>query len=729
MRFGPARTLHQLDGRDCGPTCLRIVADHYGIVLSADDIRRRCDTGKNGTSFRALTETAIELGFDAMPTTISFEALVNDVPLPCIIHWNNGHYVVVLKINGRKRVKVADPSDGSIRNMEMHNFQSYWIMPGHTGGHALLLEPTANLFNNERFNDQSPEVGWLKIFLKKYRVQLLHVALCIGIATCLQSSLPFVTQQIVDVGIQDHSLSMIQLLVAAQVALLAGRASTEFLRSRILMFLSTHVNFSLLSAFWIKLTLLPISFFERRNAGDIYQRISDHKRIESFLTGPMLNTLFSLFSLSVSSCYLLYYSKSVFLVFCISCISYVLFIRLFLRSRRDLDNRKFSTASLENNLTVQFIQGMQDIKLNGAEQVRRTEWNSIQAHVFKINVQFLTIGQLQQIGSIVFNEGKNLLVTYLVARSVVSGDLTLGTMLSIQYLIGQLTGPMEQLTAFSQQLQEARLSLSRLNAIHRLDNEEQPGAMQFDPERNAASISIRDLSFKYDRFAANVLNGINVEIPANEITAIVGASGAGKTTLLKLLLNFYTDYEGDILIGDVNLKHISSRSWRKHCGVIMQDGFIYTDSIAKNIAVFETRPDYDKLLYACHVANIADFVASLPKGLDTIIGNDGHGLSQGQKQRILIARAVYKDPKFLFIDEGTNALDANNEVIIMQRLAHFFKNRTVVIVAHRLSTIRNADNILVFNENRIIESGNHERLLSNKGAYYALVQNQLVLSH
>jgi ATP-binding cassette subfamily B protein len=483
-----------------------------------------------------------------------------------------------------------------------------------------------------------------------------------------------------------------------------------------------------------------MSFFDTKMTGDILQRLGDHKRIESFLTGSTLNVVFSLFNLVLFSIVLLLYNKTIFFIFCIGSILYFFWIKIFLKFRRQLDFKRFAIASKENTATMQLIYGMQEIKLNSAEQLRRWEWENLQAQLFKLSFKGLSLSQYQQAGVFFINEGKNILITFFVAKAVIDGQLTLGAMVAIQYIIGQLNSPVEQLIGFVQSGQDAKISLERLNEIHSLEDEEPADKTFITHLPENKTIQINNLSYTYPGAGNDpVLKNISLKIPEGKITAIVGMSGSGKTTLLKLLLKFYENYQGEIKIGSPlqsspegggsSLKYIGPKFWRRQCGSVMQDGYIFSDSIAKNIAVSDEAPDYNKLIPACKVANILSFIESLPLGFNTKIGAEGNGISAGQKQRILIARAVYKNPEYLFFDEATNALDANNESVIMQNLQEFFRNKTVVIVAHRLSTVKNADNIIVLHNGEITEQGTHEDLTFKRGEYFQLVKNQLELGN
>ena len=550
------------------------------------------------------------------------------------------------------------------------------------------------------------------------------------IGSLLQLLFPFLTQSIVDIGINNQDISFINLILIAQLVLYASRTAVEFIRSWILLHLGTRINISIISDFLIKLMKLPISFFDTKMIGDLLQRIQDHRRIEHFLTSSTLNILFSFVNLIIFGAVLIYYNLTIFLVFAIGSIIYALWILIFMRRRRELDFKLFDQMADNQSNLIQLITGMQEIKLNNAEKQKRWEWERIQAKLFRVSIKSLALNQYQQVGSVFVNEVKNIFISFLAAKSVIDGDITLGMMLAIQYIIGQLNTPINDLIGFIHSTQDAKISLERLGEIHAKENEEDENIQKVTIFPNDKSLYTEDLCFQYaGPHSEMVLEGINMVVPEGKLTAIVGTSGSGKTTLVKLLLKFYNPVKGNIRLGDIQLGNFSNRIWRDKCGSVMQDGFIFSDSIAKNITVSDEHIDRERLFYAVKMANIQDFIESLPLGYNTKIGNDGHGLSQGQKQRILIARAVYKDPEYLFFDEATNALDAHNEKIIMENLNQFFEGKTVVVVAHRLSTVKNADQIIVLEKGKIVERGDHKELIAKKGVYYHLVKNQLELGN
>ncbi len=725
----------QLDAMDCGPTCLRMIAKYYGRNISLDYLRNKAEYGKTGVSMLGLADAAESIGLKTVGAKLSFDQLINEAPLPAIIHWDQYHFVVL--IPSKNKLIIADPARGIIK-LGKDEFCKHWISVAENEtrkGLALLIEPTPafsemDLAGNEAISNNTIGKAYLFKYIKQHKVYFFQLLLGLITGSILQLIFPYLAQSIVDTGINTQNLGFIQIVLAAQLMLLFSQTAIEFIRNRILLHISTRINIALLSGFWTKLLKLPMQFFDSKHPGDIIQRINDHNRIESFLTGTALNTFFSFFNLVIFSFVLIRYSITIFIIFISGSVLYLSWIRLFLKFRRKLDHQKFSIAAKENNATMQLVYGMQEIKLNNAENTFRWAWEGLQAGLFKLNFKSLSLTQYQQTGAFFINQGKNILVTFIVAKMVIEGTLSLGMMLAIQYIIGQLNSPVEQLVGFTQQAQDAKISLERLNDIHALEDEEPAGKEWHHACSNDHSITVRNLSFTYPG-AGNepVLKNISVTIPKDKVTAIVGMSGSGKTTFLKLLLRFYENYKGDIHVGDVNTKNISPKYWRSISGAVMQDSFIFNDSILKNITVTEDKIDMDKLARACKTANILSFIETLPSGFYTKLGAEGNAISGGQQQRISIARAVYKDPQFIFFDEATNSLDANNEKIILEHLDSFFKDKTVVVIAHRLSTVKNADKIIVFDDGRIAEEGNHMELTQKKGKYYELVKNQLELGN
>jgi ATP-binding cassette subfamily B protein len=722
----------QPDAKDCGPACLRIIAKHYNKSIPLQEIRTLSETTREGSGLLGLSNAAENLGFRTLGVKIDFDTLIAEVPLPCIVHWNKIHYVVVYDIDKTNKVYVSDPSYGLI-TYNKEEFIKHWI--GENAhekteeGIALILETSPSFYKNE-FDEEEKKTSFafLSRYLLKYKSLVVQLAIGLLAGSLLSLIFPFLTQSIVDVGIQNQDLNFIYLILLAQIMLFLGNMGIEIIRSWILLHLSTRINISIISDFFIKLMKLPISFFDTRMTGDIMQRINDHHRIEQLLTSSSLNTLFSLVNLIIFSVILLFYDYRLFLVYIVGAILYMLWITFFLKRRKELDYKKFSQISQEQSKVIELINGMQEIKMHNAEKQKRWGWEFLQVKLFKISIKALSLEQWQSVGGNFINKMKDILVSFLAAKLVLSGDLTLGMMLSVQYIIGQLNSPLVQLIDFIKQTQDAKISLERLGEIHDKADEENVDE-QYTAEIPQKDIELNNLSFRYIGSDSFVFQNLNLTIPYQKTTAIVGASGSGKTTLLKLLTKFYEPENGEIKIGGTNLKNISPRFWRAHCGVVMQDSYVFNDSIANNIAIGEDHIDKQKLRKAIGIANIQDFVESLPLSYNTKIGNEGLGVSGGQKQRLFIARAVYKSPDYIFFDEATSALDANNEKIIIENLEQFFKGKTAIVIAHRLSTVKHADKIIVLDKGCVVEEGSHTELVSKKGEYYRLIKNQLELGN
>lgn len=720
----------QTEAKDCGPTCIKIIAKHYGKIINTQQLRTLSETTREGSSLLGLSEAIEKMGFHSLGVKLTFIKLL-EASLPCIVHWNKNHYVVVYKIK-KGVVYISDPAHGLI-SYTKDEFIKHWI--GNNAdenteeGIALLVEPTP-LFYKEEFDKDEP-FGFSFIFKYLFKYKKFIVQLIVGLlaGSLLQLILPFLTQSVVDVGIKNQDLNFIYLILFAQLFLYIGKASLEIIRSWILLHLSTRINISLISDFFIKLMKLPISYFDARMTGDLLQRINDHKRIERILTTSSLTILFSLFNLVIFSFVLGYYNIQILGVFVLGSVLYIAWVLFFFKKRKELDYKRFSQVSQEQSKVIELINGMQEIKLHNAERRMRWNWEYVQARLFKISTKSLALEQTQSVGSNFINEIKNMFITILSAKLVIDGEITLGMMMAISFIVGQLNAPVTQLISFMRDVQDAKISLERLGEIHNMEDEEKEGDEKVTNIPENADITLKNISFRYTGGLEPVLKDVSFTIPANKTTAIVGVSGSGKTTLMKLLLRFYELDKGEILVNNFNLKNISQKVWRAHCGVVMQEGYIFNDTIAKNIAVGEDYVDTKKLIHAVDVANISDYIDGLPLGYNTKIGNEGSGLSTGQKQRLLIARAVYKNPKFLFFDEATSALDANNEMVIMEKLNTFFADKTAVVIAHRLSTVKNAHQIVVLDKGKIVEVGNHMDLIKQKGNYYNLVKNQLELGN
>ncbi len=729
MKSFPHFTQH--DQMDCGPTCLRMIAAFYGKHYTLNEMREISFITHLGVSMLGISMAAENLGFHTIGVQISFWQLVKEARLPCIVHWNQQHFVVVYRIT-QKNVWIADPFAGKIKYSK-EEFCHCWLSAKEDGidtGVALLLEPTPEFYvsKDDEEREKYNAFSFLYAYLRPYKHLIGQLLLGLLLGSMIQLMLPFLTQSIVDFGINNQNLSFIYLILIAQLMLSFSSSAVEFIRGWILLHLGTRINIALISDFLIKLMKLPMGYFDTKMTGDILQRINDHTRIQNFLTGSSLSVVFSTFNIVVFGIVLLLYNWMIFLIFMGGSVLYVAYVWLFMKKRAELDHKRFAQQSANQSTVVQLVNGMQEIKLSACEQQKRWEWERIQAQLFKVNIRSLALRQYQDSGAVLINQTKNIIITGLVASLVVRGEMTLGMMLSVQYIIGQLNSPVNDLITFARDMQDARLSMNRLGEVRDKPDEEEPTKQLIREVPVGKDLRIENLNFKYDPLSEfPTLDNINLKIKAGKQTAVVGMSGSGKTTLVKLLLGFYPPASGQILLGDTPLENYSIREWRKQCGVVMQDGFIFSDSIAGNIAPGVEQIDKERLRHAAEVANIHGFIAELPLGYNTKIGQEGHGLSQGQKQRILIARAVYKNPEFIFFDEATNALDANNERIIMENLQKFFEGRTSVVVAHRLSTVRNADRIVVIEQGHIAEMGTHEELTVKKGIYYRLVKNQLEL--
>jgi ATP-binding cassette subfamily B protein len=730
---------------DCGPTCLRMVAKHYGRSYTPQNLREKCFITREGVSMLGISDAAESIGMHTQGVKITFEQLVDNLPLPCILHWNQNHFIVCYSINRKKsgllrsftnddyEIKIADPA-GEKYTMNREEFCRCWYSSKNEGkdiGTALVLAPSPDFYDYEDDHEkQEKNLSYFFRYLLPYKSQYVQIIIGMILGSILSLIFPFLTQAVVDQGIGNNNLSFITLILIAQLVLSITQIGMGFIQSWIILHTNTRISISLISDFLTKLMKLHIRFFDAKNIGDILQRIGDHGRIQGFLSGTTLSILFSFANFFIFAFILAYYNLTILLVFLAGNILHVVWVLSFMRYRRKLDFKRFTQSSANQSNMVQLITGMQEIKLNNCERQQRWKWERIQVKLFKISVQGMALGQYQQIGSIFFGQTTGLFISFLSAKAVVDGNITLGMMMSISYIIGQLSGPIGQVIAFAQSLQDAKISLERLNEVHNKEDEEQTieSKINFIPENK--TICLENIYFSYDGADRNyVLENLSLKIPRNKITAIVGSSGSGKTTIIKLLLGFYPPNKGKITLDNISLDEINPHVWRQKTGAVMQDGFIFSDTIANNIAVGVDEIDKERLLYAVKTANIKEFIESLPLKYNSKIGMEGNGISQGQRQRLLIARAIYKNPEFLFLDEATNALDANNERNILENLSQFYQGKTVVIVAHRLSTVQNADNIIVLEKGKLVEEGTHKVLTERKGAYYALVKNQLELGN
>ena len=729
MRF---RFIKQHDAMQCGIASLAMVCSYFGKRYSVEYLSQICHATHEGVSLLGIAQAAKKIGLECLCAKTTMEGILQ-APLPCILHWNQNHFVVLYKIRRGKVFYIADPGKGKIR-YSREEFKQHWVSTSSQGGEkgvAMFLEPTPEFGKQE--GDEAEGIHsfrFLMGYLKQYRRYFVQIALGLFVGSLLQLILPFLTQAIVDLGIKHRDIQLIWLILLGELMIVIGRTSTDFIRRWLLLHISMRINISLVSDFFIKLLKLPMSFFDTKLMGDLLQRMSDHSRVQSFLTNQTLSVMFTTLSFLIFGIILAYYDISIFAVFLAGSALYGIWIATFLQRRKVLDYELFEKQAINQNKTYQFITSMQEIKLQDCEQRRRWEWEDVQADLFGVQMKSLKLQQTQEAGSIFINEVKNIVITVLAATAVINGQMTLGMMLAVQYIIGQLNSPVEQLMGFIYSLQDVKISLERINEVHRAKNEESGKDSREGFPSEDRSIGIEGIGFKYDPHALrNTLEGISFRIPAGKVTAIVGASGSGKTTLVKLMLGYYPVAEGRITIGGQDINSYNLKWWRRQCGVVMQDGVIFSESIARNIAVDDGEVDLDRLEQAARIANIHDYVMSLPLKYNTLIGRDGVGLSQGQKQRILIARAVYKNPSFIFLDEATNALDAKNERAIVENLDQFYKGRTVVVVAHRLSTVKNAGQIVVLDGGKVVEMGNHASLIAKQGAYYNLVKNQLELGN
>ena len=725
----------QSDSMMCGITCLQMVCKHFGREVSLRTLSKLCVATSEGVSMLGVNEAANKLGLRTMCARTDFDTL-SKATLPCVLHWNQNHFVVLYKVRKGRIFYVADPGKGLVK-YNLEEFGKHWVSTASQGeekGIAMFLEPTLEFYSHKVDNEEedgSPRsFQFLFGYIKQYRKYFGQIVLGLLVGSLLQLILPFLTQSIVDVGIKNQNIGFIWLILLGQLMLTISRTAIDFIRRWLLLHISLRINISLVSDFFIKLLKLPMSFFDTKLMGDLMQRMGDHSRVNSFLTQQTLSIVFSLFTFVVFSIVLLSYNWLIFAIFMLGSLLYGGWLALFLRRRKVLDYELFEQQAINNNKTYEFITSMQEIKLQDCEQPRRWEWEDVQADLFGVQMKSLKLQQTQEAGSIFINELKNIVITVVAATAVIHGQLTLGMMLAVQYIIGQLNSPVEQLMSFFYSVQDVRISLERINEIHRMDDENGKQGLETSVKEEDKGIDLENVNFKYDPHALKtIIDNVSLTIPKGKVTAIVGASGSGKTTLIKLMLGYYPVLGGQINIGGTDVNTLNKKWWRRQCGVVMQDGVIFSESIARNIAVDDKEIDKQRLQTAAEIACIHDYVMGLPLKYNTKIGRDGVGLSQGQKQRILIARAVYKNPNYIFLDEATNSLDANNERMIVEHLDEFYKGKTVVIVAHRLSTVKNADQIVVLDKGKVVEIGNHEELTAKRGAYYNLVKNQLELGN
>lgn len=721
----------QPDAMDCGPACLKMVAGHYKKNFSLEYLRKKCYITKEGVSFLGLSEAADSIGFRTLGVKIPYEMLRDNVPLPCILHWQQKHFVVVYKIKN-DIIWIADPAVGFIKytREELERNWAYTTTDGRKFGLALLIEATPGLSDIKTDHEKSRGFRFLFKYFRFYKKYLFQLILGLFLGSCIQLVIPFLTQSIIDIGLNNNDIGFIYLVLFAQLALVIGRMSVEFIRGWLLLHIGARVNVAIISGFLQKLMSLPIAFFDTKLTGDILQRIEDNNRIEEFLTSASLSIIFSFFNLIVFGIVLAIYSVNILAIFLFGSLLYILWVSLFMKSRAQLDHQRFKEMSASSSKIINIINGMQEIKLTQSELSQRWNWENHQATLFGLKIRGLGLIQYQSAGATFINEVTNVFITILAATAVLKGSMTLGMMLAVQFIIGQLNVPVNQIIGFFRLSQDAKMSLDRLAEVHHMDDEETESENKVNRLPDKKDISIKNLSYQYEGpRSPYAIRDVEMSIEENKTTAIVGVSGSGKTTLLKMLLGFYQPVNGDILIGDTKLSNLNLKVWREKVGAVMQDGFLFPDTIARNIAPGSEEIDENRLIKAAELSNIKVFVESLPLGFNTKIGANGHGLSEGQKQRLLIARVIYKNPEIIIFDEATNSLDANNEKVIVENLADFFKGKTVIIVAHRLSSVINADKIVVLDSGMTVETGTHDSLIEKHGAYYNLIKNQLELGN
>lgn len=734
----------QQEAADCGPSCLRMIAKYYGKAYSAEMLRKHCFISREGVSLLGISDAAEVIGMRTVGVQITFDQLVTDALFPCILHWNQNHFVVCYGVEKRRKwgrrgrseadyiLYIADPANQKVK-LTRQEFEHCWLSSRNSLGEtgiALMLEPGVDFGKaDDEFQTSRKSIFSFARYLLPFRSLGLQLVLGLIAGSLIQLILPFLSQAMVDKGINGKNLNLITLILVAQLSLFVMQLLIGYLRSWIMLHINSRIDIQVISDFLAKLMNMPLHFFDTKRTGDILQRIGDHGRIKSFLLSNSLTIVFSFFNFVVFLGILAYYHLTILFIFLVGNVLYLIWVLSFMRYRRELDIKRFYQSSVEQSRLIQLVQGMQDIKLNNCERQKRWEWERIQMHLFRISVKGLKVGQIQQSGSVLFTQTTHILISFIAAQGVVEGEMTLGMMMSLTYIIGQVSAPISEFIGFAQSLQDARISLERLNEIHAQDDEEKDIETKMPHLPADHSIRIENLTYSYSGAARDyALKNVTIDIPQHKVTAIVGESGCGKTTLIKLLQGFYLPNEGNIKVGGINLNQINPHLWRKVTGSVMQESFIFSDTIANNIALSTDEVDVERMLHAASMAHIDEFIATLPLGYyNTRIGMEGNGISAGQRQRILLARAIYKDPEYIFLDEATNSLDATNERLIMDNLRRYYRGKTVVVSAHRLSTIWDADQIIVMRRGEVAERGTHEELLRLQGDYYRLVKNQLVI--
>lgn len=724
----------QHDSRDCGPTCLRMISSYYGKIYTQYYIKNLSFQKRSGTTLLSLSDAAERIGFRTMGVKVTWEQLSNKLMLPCIVQWNKNHFVVIYKIE-KNRIIVGDPSLGILKYKKDAFLKSWYSINDEVRGNmgiVLMMEPTPYFYEHEEKKDiENKEINFLHLFkyVKPFSKYLCFIIFLLLVGSALSLIFPFLTQLIVDIGIGSSDLNFVLIILIAQFGIIIGQAINEIIKNWLMLHITIRINISLVSDFLGKLMRLPIAFFDSKKTGDLLQRIDDFTRIQNFLTSVLISIIMAIIGFLVYGGIMGGYNPTILAVFFLGSTFYVVWVIIFMKQRRRLDYMRFQESASNQSNIIQIINGMQEIKLNNCEKQRKWEWEKIQSRLYDINIKGLTLAQTQRIGGLCIDQIKNIIISFIAAKLVIEGEMTVGMMLALQYIVGQMNAPVSQLVSFMQSTQDTKISLERLNEIQQIGDEESTNSNKIKIIPVNKNIELKNIVFQYDGpRSRKVLDNINLTIQANKTTALVGLSGSGKTTLLKLLLGFYSPVSGEILLNNISLQKYSENEWRRNCGVVMQEGFIFSDTIANNIAASDEDINMEKVKYAANLANLNSFISSLPLGYETVIGVEGNGISTGQKQRILIARAIYKDADYIFFDEATNALDANNELVIMNNLSKILEGRTAVIVAHRLSTVKNAHKIIVLNDGIIEEEGTHEDLIKKRGSYFNLIKNQLELA-
>ena len=715
---------YQMDSQDCGPACLKIIAKYFGRFYSLQYLRDRCGITKQGVSLENLSTGAESLGLRTLAIKCTLDDIINKIPFPAILFWRDSHFIVVYHAN-KKYIWVSDPAKGRIKYTH-EDFKAGWYKKGETLGVLLAIEPTIDFKRSkvEKEIEKNSFISILRYFIP-YKNSFATIFFIMLVVTLLQGMLPFISKAVIDVGIKSSDINFINMVLIGNISILVSITIFNVIRDWILMHITSRVNIALISDYLIKLMKLPVTFFENKLLGDILQRARDHERIRNFIMNNSLSLIFSILTFIIFGIILLTYNPIIFYIFLGGSILYVAWVLLFLRIRKRLDWEYFELVSQDQSYWVETVSAIQNIKIYNYERYRRWKWEEIQARLYKVNKRVLNITNMQKLGAQFIANIKNMAIVFFCASAVIKGDITFGIMISTQFIIGMLNGPLTQFISFIVSAQYAKISFLRMNEIKQLKDEEELlsiGTTSILPEKR--DITLSNIIFQYSPNSPVVLKNIFLTIPQNKITAIVGGSGSGKSTLLKLLVRLYKPTAGEIKMGNMNIASINLHTWRNMCGVVMQDGKLFNDTILANIVLDDEHIDYERLHKVCRMAQIAKEINGMPKGYETMIGERGRGISGGQKQRLLIARALYKEPDFLFLDEATNSLDVINEKKIVEALNAAFKDRTVIVVAHRLSTIRNADQIIVLHQGRIAEIGNHENLMTKKGEYFKLVSSQ-----